>query len=164
MCGYSLDTQAWFSARTGGIFTNHAFAAQKGAAHSGGKHKPHKHIPVSVCRWVLCHHFGEYSFEFLAREIKMKFAVIRHGNAARLFGYRYGKRIALLGYAHCGTVAQTEVARNIFVVRNGKNAACRRNAMVGNYHGSVVERTVLEKNVFYDGHRRNESTYNRDKR
>ena len=44
----------------------------------------------------------------------MKFAVIRHGNAARLFGYRYGKRIALLGYAHCGTVAQTEVARNIF--------------------------------------------------
>lgn len=80
----------------------------------------------------------------------MKFAVIRHGNAARLFGYRYGKRIALLGYAHCGTVAQTEVAWNIFVVRNGKNAACRRNAMVGNYHGSVVERTVLEKNVFYE--------------
>lgn len=80
----------------------------------------------------------------------MKFAVVCHRNATRLFGHRYGKRIALLGYAHCRTVAQTKVARDVFVVGNGKNAACRRNATAGNYHGSVVERAVLEEDVFYE--------------
>lgn len=73
-------------------------------------------------------------------EAGCQFAAMGHGDIARFFADYYGESVGGLRYAECRAVAQAKRARNIDVMADRQNAACRFYAPVGDYERAVVER------------------------
>ena len=93
---------------------------------------------------VLC----QSALQFLGGQAQVKLAIAGNRDAARFFGNDDGQAVALLRDAQGRAVAQAERFRDVVVVGHGQDAACRLNAFVRDNHGAVVERTVLEEDVF----------------
>lgn len=78
----------------------------------------------------------------------MKFAVHGHRDASRLFRNDDGETVALLRDAQGRAVTQTEVFGDIFRMTHGQDATSGADALLGNDHSAIVQRTVLEEEVF----------------
>ena len=71
-----------------------------------------------------------------------------NGYVAGFFGDYYCYGLGGLGYAEGRAVTEAEGARYVAVVAHGEDASGGFDAVVGDYHGAVVEGGVFEEYVF----------------
>ena len=64
------------------------------------------------------------------------------------FGYNDGNGVGMFGDAQGGAVTEPEPAGDFLVFGYRNDASCCLNAVVANDHGTIVQRTVLEKDAF----------------
>ena len=79
----------------------------------------------------------------------MKLALISYRYATGFFGNNDSQRICFLRDTKCSAMTQAQLFRYIQIMRNGKNTSGSLDTLIADYHGAIVQRTVLEKDVFY---------------
>ena len=94
-----------------------------------------------------CQLLGQDALQLLGREAQLEVRMDGDADAARLFADDDGNAVALVGDAQCCSVAQTQFLGDVEAVRDGQDATCSTDALVGNDHRSVVQGRVLEEDV-----------------
>ena len=75
------------------------------------------------------------------------FVVVRCCYSACLLAHHDGQSIRLLTDAPGGTMPEAKLLGDIQVVTDGQDAGCRRYLSAGDYHGTIVQWGILEKDV-----------------
>ena len=76
-------------------------------------------------------------------------AALAQRDAAGLLRNHHGDGVGQDGDADGGAVAQSEVGRDVLTVGDGQDSTGRHQTVVADDQGSVVQRTVFEKDVLY---------------
>jgi hypothetical protein len=93
--------------------------------------------------------FCQKTLQFLGTQAQIKLPFVGYRNRACFFRYNDCMGIRHLRYSHRCTMPQTQFFRNVQIVRHGQDTSCRLNALLADNHSSVVQRTILEKDIFY---------------
>ena len=111
----------------------------------GLKEKPRRQATATSDVEFAC----KYAFQLFGRQAQMELSAQCYGYSPGLFGHHDGYRVAVLRYAHGGTVAQPEFLGYLEAVAYRQYAAGGAYPVLRYHHCAVMQRRVLEKDVFY---------------